>query len=182
MAVETCCSGALIKINDRSRTQYIIYCLRGETGSLAFDYETSGSFQNTGKNKIPNGYRALLCRYHQSLQIGYVANNGANRSKTHVANSVMGRIEWLKQFRVRWCSFSVSCNKRRERWRGNGKERTWTCKTKRTLIKYEQTRRQTIVKGERCRKIYKIPTIKIVRVWSCWRNVQLTNAKKDCCS
>jgi hypothetical protein len=23
---------------------------------------------------------------------------GANRSKTHVANSVMGRMEWLKQF------------------------------------------------------------------------------------
>jgi len=28
------------------------------------------------KKKIPNGYRASLCRYHQSLQIGYVANNG----------------------------------------------------------------------------------------------------------
>jgi hypothetical protein len=53
---------------------------------------------------------------------------GANRSITHLAISVMGRMEWLKEFGFviprQVVPFGVRCDKPREKRTGNGKERT----------------------------------------------------------
>jgi hypothetical protein len=174
IVVETCRRGSLIKINDNSRTEYVIYCLNGETFSFVFSYETGGIFRNTRKNS-----KSIPCRYRQQQQIGCVANDegwpqydtcgdqcdGAETVRGFYTVSGYMRLVWVAPNGVReWSSHDV--------WSGDCEESAWTCKKGENAVKIRKKKqwyKRHVTREGYC-KIYKIPKIKLV--WLCWKNTK----------